>query len=63
MNPPVTAEELSRICGTGFTAPLSADDLHRACFCLAVDPAELRAQLDKVLFRDRLRARHRRGDP
>ncbi|HEX4852857.1 hypothetical protein [Arenimonas sp.] len=45
----LTAEALSRICGIGCTAPLSADDLHRACFCLAVDPAELRAQLEKVL--------------
>jgi hypothetical protein len=49
VNSPITAEELSRICGLGCAAPLSAEDLHRACFCLAVDPAELRAQLDKVL--------------
>ena len=49
MNAPITAEELSRICGVGCAAPLSADDLHRACFCLAVDPAALRGQLEKVL--------------
>lgn len=49
MNSPVTAEELARICGRDCVAPLSAEDLHRACFCLAVDPAELRAHLDAVL--------------
>jgi hypothetical protein len=30
-------------------APSSAEDLHRECFCLALDPAELHAHLDEVL--------------
>jgi len=41
--------ELSQICGPDCAAPLSAEDLHRACFCLAVDPAQLHARLDAVL--------------
>jgi hypothetical protein len=49
VNSPVTAEELARICGRDCAAPLSAEDLHRACFCLAVDPGELRAHLGAVL--------------
>ena len=44
-----TAAEISRICGLDCAAPLSAEDLHRACFCLAVDPDELHAHLDQVL--------------
>lgn len=49
MNRIPTPEELSRICGPACSAPLSAEDLHRACFCLAVDPAELHTHLDEVL--------------
>lgn len=41
--------DISRICGVDCSAPLSAEDLHRACFCLAVDPDELHARLDEVL--------------
>ena len=41
--------DLSQICGPSCSAPLSAADLHRACFCLAVDPAQLHAHLDAVL--------------
>lgn len=41
--------DLARICGLDCSAPLSAEDLHRACFCLAVDPAQLHARLDAVL--------------
>ena len=36
-------------CGLRCTDPLSAEQLHRACFCLAVDPAQLRARLHEVL--------------
>jgi hypothetical protein len=46
---PLTARDIAEICGPSCSAPLSAEDLHRACFCLAVDPAELRLRLDKVL--------------
>ncbi len=42
-------DAIKEICGLSCAAPLSAEDLHRACFCLAVDPAELRAHLDRVL--------------
>jgi hypothetical protein len=49
VNSPIDLAELSRICGLDCAAPLSADDLHRACFCLAVDPAELRTHLDQVM--------------
>jgi len=49
MTQALTPEDISRICGLDCTAPLSAEDLHRACFCLAVDPAELRTHLDRVL--------------
>lgn len=45
----LTPADISRICGLDCAAPLSAEDLHRACFCLAVDPAELRTHLDEVL--------------
>ena len=44
----MTPADISRICGLDCTAPLSAEDLHRACFCLAVDPDELHAHLDEV---------------
>jgi len=44
-----TLQAIGDICGLSCAAPLSAEDLHRACFCLAVDPAELRAHLDRVL--------------
>ncbi|WP_374473462.1 hypothetical protein [Arenimonas sp.] len=44
-----TSKSLAEICGLDCAAPLSAEDLHRACFCLAVDPARLHAQLDAVL--------------
>lgn len=40
---------ITDICGLGCGAPLSAEDLHRACFCLAVDPAQLRTHLQDVL--------------
>lgn len=49
MNDEATLQAIKDICGLSCAAPLSAEDLHRACFCLAVDPAELRAQLDRVL--------------
>lgn len=44
-----TPESIAEICGLSCTAPLSAEDLHRACFCLAVDPAQLRRHLADVL--------------
>ena len=31
------------------TLPVTADQLHRECFCLAVDPADLRGRLEAVL--------------
>ena len=40
---------ITDVCGLGCGAPLSAEDLHRACFCLAVDPAQLRTHLQDVL--------------
>ena len=40
---------ITDICGLGCGAPLSAEALHRACFCLAVDPAQLRTHLQDVL--------------
>ena len=43
------APTIGEICGLDCAAPLSAEDLHRECFCLALDPAELHAQLDAVL--------------
>jgi len=46
---PLLPEDLAEICGLRCAAPLSAEDLHRVCFCLAVDPAELRTHLDEVL--------------
>ncbi len=46
---PVQAADLIDICGLRCAAPLSAEDLHRACFCLAVDPAQLRTHLHQVL--------------
>lgn len=49
MTSEISLSDLSRICGLDCAAPLSAEDLHRACFCLAVDPAELRTHLDKLL--------------
>ena len=49
MTSPVLPEDIAEICGLRCAAPLSAEDLHRACFCLAVDPAQLRAHLDEVL--------------
>ena len=49
VDPQTSQPDLSRICGLDCSAPLSAEDLHRACFCLAVDPAELRTHLDQVL--------------
>ncbi|KFN48107.1 hypothetical protein [Arenimonas metalli] len=49
MSAPVLPQDIAAICGPGCTAPLSAEALHGACFCLAVDPSALRAQLDKVL--------------
>jgi hypothetical protein len=42
-------KDIAEICGLRCAAPLSAEDLHRACFCLAVDPAQLRTHLDAVL--------------
>lgn len=42
-------QAITDICGLDCAAPLSAEDLHRACFCLAVDPAQLRTHLDAVL--------------
>lgn len=44
-----TLKSIAEICGLSCSAPLSADDLHRACFCLAVDPAQLRMRLQEVL--------------
>jgi hypothetical protein len=44
-----TLKSIAEICGLSCAAPLSAEDLHRACFCLAVDPAQLRKHLDDVL--------------
>ncbi len=49
MTQELSIEDISQICGLGCSAPLSAEDLHRACFCLAVDPAELHTRLDEVL--------------
>ncbi len=49
MTAPLLPEDLAEICGLRCAAPLSAEDLHRVCFCLAVDPAELRTHLDEVL--------------
>lgn len=49
MDQQTTLKTLREICGLDCTAPLSADDLHRVCFCLAVDPAQLRQHLDEVL--------------
>jgi hypothetical protein len=36
-------------CGVDCAPPLSAEALHRECFCLALDPAELHAHLGEVL--------------
>lgn len=49
MTTQLTPADISRICGLDCSAPLSAEDLHRACFCLAVDPDELHSHLDAVL--------------
>ncbi|MBW8369031.1 MAG: hypothetical protein K0M70_14380 [Arenimonas sp.] len=49
MTGPTNPKAITDICGLNCAAPLSAEDLHRACFCLAVDPAQLRAHLDRVL--------------
>jgi hypothetical protein len=46
---PIEPKDIAEICGLSCAAPLSAEDLHRACFCLAVDPAQLRTHLDDVL--------------
>jgi hypothetical protein len=46
---PIQERDIADICGLSCAAPLSAEDLHRACFCLAVDPAQLRTHLDAVL--------------
>lgn len=42
-------QAIADICGLSCAPPLSAEDLHRACFCLAVDPAQLRSHLADVL--------------
>ena len=49
MTQPIDASQIAEICGLSCAAPLQAEDLHRACFCLAVDPAQLRAHLQDVL--------------
>ena len=49
MTRPIEAKDIADICGLSCAAPLSAEDLHRACFCLAVDPGELRTHLYRVL--------------
>ncbi len=49
MTSQATQESIAEICGLSCASPLSAEDLHRACFCLAVDPAHLRRHLADVL--------------
>jgi hypothetical protein len=36
-------------CGVPCASPSSAKNLNRCCFCLAVDPAEVRANLNRLL--------------
>jgi hypothetical protein len=36
-------------CGVACASPISADLLNHHCFCLAIDPAEVRANLNRIL--------------
>jgi hypothetical protein len=50
MTPSTCAPATNReLCALDCAAPLSAEALHRGCFCVALDPAELHARLDEVL--------------
>jgi len=44
-----TLQRVFERCGIPCTDPISADFLNRRCFCLAVDPAEVRAHLNRIL--------------
>lgn len=47
--PPIVHRVLDAGCGTSCVSVATADALHRDCFCIAVDPPAVRAQLNAIL--------------